>query len=53
MYIICLMGAAFSVSIPSYYPDSIKGCKQAKRKGGKKIDKYSPYLLTSSTLEHI
>lgn len=30
------MGSAVSVSTPSYYPDSIKGYRQAKRKGGKK-----------------
>lgn len=36
MYITCLIGAAVLVSIPSYYPDSIKGCKQAKRTGEKK-----------------
>lgn len=35
MYIICLMGSAVFVSTPSY-SDSIKGCKQAKRKGRNK-----------------
>lgn len=48
------MGAAVSVSILSYRPDSIKGCKQAKRQvEGKKIDYHPLYHLTAATLEYI
>lgn len=50
------MGAAVSVSIPSYRPDSIKGCKQAKKeatRGKKRIDQHPLYHLTAATLEYI